>query len=67
MDVTVTKCYFDIPFDFLIFKIIIEPNVGLVDVTMDPLWNFQSNIHPETKVIQEKVIFMIFKMSPVAK
>ena len=45
-----------IPFDFVTIKIIIEPNVGLVDVTMNPLWNFQSNICPETKVSQEKVI-----------
>ena len=49
----VTKCSFDIPFDLLITKPIIEPHVGLVDVTMHALWNFKSNTCPKTKVIQE--------------
>ena len=66
VDDFVTKCYFDILFDFLMTKIIIEPKVGLVDVTMHPFWNFQSNICHETKTIQEKVIFVISEMSLVA-
>ena len=51
VDDFVTKCYFDILFDFLMTKIIIEPKVVLVDVTMHPLWNFQSIICPQTKII----------------
>ena len=66
VDDFVTKCYFDILFDFLMTKIIIEPKVGLVDVTMHPLWNFQSIICPQTKISLKKVIFVILKMSPLA-
>ena len=53
-------------FDLLMTKIIIEPKVGLVDVTMHPLWNFQSIICPQTKISLKKVIFVILKMSPLA-
>ena len=66
MDEFVTEFYFDISFDFQMTKIMIEPKVGLVDVTIHQLWNFQSNICPETRIIQEKLIFVILKMSPVA-